>query len=342
MFSAVLGLFSHDVALDLGSSRTRIFLRGRGPVVDQPAVVSVHTDRRGHRSVLAVGDDAHAMVGRTPPDIQAVSPVRAGTIRDYEVAEALMVHLLRRLHGRNGWMSPKMVVTVPCSAGEMERRAVRECCESAGSREVHLVPKALAAALGAGLPVQDPSGVMVVDVGGGGAEVSVMSLSGVVKSKAAPCGGDAMDDAIIQYLRSEFGLLVGRSTAERAKLGVGAAIGGQDDEVMLVRGRDLVTGVPRALPISAADVTSALRPVVDQIAELIRSTLELTQPELASDVVENGIVLVGGGANLRELDRALSLRTGLPVVRADHPDRACIEGAGRVLEELELQKKLAS
>lgn len=342
MLSAVLGLFSLDVALDLGSSRTRIYLRGKGPVVDQPAVVSVQTDRKGRRSVLAVGDDAHAMLGRTPPDISAVKPVRSGTIEDYEVAGALMVHLLRRLHGRNGWMSPKMVVTVPCGAGEMERRAVRECCESAGARDVHLVPKALAAALGAGLPVQDPSGLMVVDLGGGGTEISVLSLSGVVVSRALPAGGEAMDAAIVEYLRQEYGMLIGSSTAERLKEDLGTALGGSIDHEAVVRGRDLVTGVPRAQRVSAADVTAALRAPIDSIAAGIRATLESTPPELASDVVENGIVLVGGGARMAELDHALAQRTSLPVIAVDAPERACIEGAGRVLEELDLLQAMAS
>jgi rod shape-determining protein MreB and related proteins len=342
MLSAVLGLFSLDVALDLGSSRTRIYLRGKGPAVDQPAVVAVKTCKRGKRSVLAVGDDAERMVGRTPPDIAAVRPVRGGTIQDYEVAEALMVHLLRRLHGRNGWMSPKMVVTVPCVAGEMERRAVRECCESAGAREVYLVPKALAAALGAGLPVQEPSGLMVVDVGGGGTEVSVLSLSGVAHAQVVPGGGDGMDRALIEHLRHEFGVLIGERTARALKESLGSALGGDEDETSIVRGRDLVTGVPRAQQVSASDVTAALRLPVDAIAAGIRAALESTPPELASDVVDHGVVLVGGGANLRGLDRALAIRTGLPVVVADAPERACVEGAGRVLEELDLLQAMAS
>ncbi len=342
MLSAVLGLFSLDVALDLGSSRTRIYLRGRGPVVDQPAVVAVKTDKLGKRSVLAVGDGAAAMVGRTPPDIAAVLPVRAGTIQDYEVTEALMVHLLRRLHGRNGWMSPKMVVTVPCVAGEMERRAVRECCESAGAREVHLVPKALAGALGAGLPVQEPSGLMVVDVGGGGTEISVLSLSGVAQARVVAGGGGGMDQALIEHLRHEFGLLIGEPTARGLKEELGSAIGGDDDARFVVRGRDLATGVPRAQAVTASDVTAALRSPIDAIAAGVRAVLEATPPELASDVVDHGIVLIGGGANLRGLDRALATRTGLPVVVADAPERACIEGAGRILEELDLLQAMAS
>jgi len=342
MLSAVLGLFSLDVALDLGSSRTRIFLRGKGPVVDQPAVVAVQTDKRGRRSVLAVGDEAARMEGRTPPDISAVRPVRAGTIEDYEVAEALMVHLLRRLHGRNGWMSPKMVVTVPCGAGEMERRAVRECCEGAGARHVHLVPRPLAGALGAGLPVQDPSGLMVVDVGGGDTEVSVLSLSGVVTSRAGAPGGQAMDRAIVEHLRDEYGMLVGAASAEGLKIRLGRALGGSVDEREPVRGRDLVTGVPRAQDVTAADITAALRGPIDAIGAAIQATLEQTPPELASDVVENGVVLLGGGAALDGLDQALSQRTRLPVIAVDAPERAGIEGAGRILEEFDLLETMAS
>lgn len=342
MISSVLGLFSLDVALDLGSSRTRIAVRGRDTILDQTAIVAVQTDRRARRNVLAVGDDARAMLGRTPPDIAAVQPVRAGTIEDYEVAEALMVHLLRRLHGRNGWMSPRMVVTVPCAAQEMERRAVRECCEAAGAREVHLVPKALAAALGAGLPIQDPSGVMVVDIGGGGTEISVLSLSGVVHSRVVPGGGEGWDQAIIEFLRSEFGMLIGPITAEDLKLQLGRAIGGSEDDLVTVRGRDLVTGVPRAQVVASDDITAALRAPLDAIAAGIRATLEATPPELASDVVENGIVVVGGGARLPELDRAMSDRTGLPVIVADDPETAGLTGAARMLAELDLLQAMAS
>ncbi|MFT7521795.1 MAG: rod shape-determining protein MreB, partial [Kiritimatiellia bacterium] len=252
MFSTVLGLFSLDLALDPGSSTTRIFMCGKGPALVQPTVVAVQTDKRGRREIIAVGDEARAMLGRTPPDIDAVQPVRAGRFEDFEVAEALIVHLIRRLHNRNGWMSPRMVVTVPCAAGEMERRAVRECCEAAGAREVHLVPSALAAALGAGLPVQDPSGLMVVNIGGGCTEVSVLSLSGVVTSSVVAAGGEGMDSAIIEHLRREYGMLIGPDSAERVKMKLGSAIGGSVDDTMIVRGRDLVTGVPRSQQINSA------------------------------------------------------------------------------------------
>lgn len=342
MLQTVFGLFSLDLALDLGSTRTRIAVRGKGTVIDEPAVVAVHTDRWGRRNILSVGEDARTMIGRTPPDIEAVQPIRGGTIEHYEVAEALMVHLLRRLHGRNRWMSPRMVVTVPGATGEMERRAVRECCEAAGAREVHLIPKALAAALGTGLPVHEPSGLMVVDVGGGGTETSVLALNGVVNCRWVPGGGDGFDTAIINYLRDEYGLMIGRLSAERLKLTLGRALGGSDDEALIVAGRDLVTGVPRSQRVSGADVTAALRLKIDEIALGIRQTIESTPPELASDVVENGIVLVGGGGNLPELDRALTERTGLPVVGIEAPEHACIDGANRAIQELDLLERMAS
>ncbi|MEQ1564015.1 MAG: rod shape-determining protein [Myxococcota bacterium] len=343
MFSTVLGLFSQDLAVDLGTSVTRIHLRNAGTVCEEPTVVALHTDRGGRRRVTAIGAEARPMLGRTPDDIQAVQPIRNGRVADFEVAEALLLHLVRRVHGRNGWMRPRMVVAVPHHASDMEVRAVRDSCESAGAREVQLVPRPIAAALGAQLPIHEPSGTLVVDVGGGSTEVSVLSLSGVVSCHTVDGGGEGMDDAIIDWLQRERRLLVGRPTAERLKIELGTASLDHGTRAnALVKGRCLRRGVPRAESVSAVDVYQALVPHVDAIAAAVRRAIEEAPPELGSDIVDHGVVLTGGGARLEGLDRALRDRTGLPVVCAENPERAVIAGVGRVLDEPGLQLAIAS
>lgn len=341
MLSAVLGLFSQDLAVDLGTSNTRVHLRNSGRVCDEPTVVAVQTDRGGHRKVTAIGAEAHPMLGRTPEDIQAIQPIRAGRIADFEVAEAMLLHLVRRIHGRNGWMRPRMVVAVPHHASDMEVRAVRDSCESAGAREVHLVPRPIAAALGARLPVHEPSGTLVVDVGGGSTEVSVLSLNGVVSCEVVPGGGEGLDEAIIAWLRKEKALLVGRPSAEALKIKLGSACDPDPRQQAVVKGRCLRRGVPRAETVSALDVHLALAPHVDQIARAIRKAIEDAPPELGSDIVDHGVLLTGGGARLRGLDLALRDRTGLPVLCAEDPEHAVISGVGRVLDESDLQHAVA-
>jgi rod shape-determining protein MreB len=341
MFSAVLGLFSQDLAVDLGTSNTRVHLRNAGTVCDEPTVVAVQTDREGRRKVTAIGSGARPMLGRTPEDITTIQPIRAGRVVDFEVAEALLLHLVRRIHGRNGWMRPRMVVAVPYHASDMEVRAVRDSCESAGAREVHLVPRPLAAALGASLPVHEPAGQLVVDVGGGATEVSLLALSGVVSSTVVDGGGEAMDDAIISWLKRERALLVGRPSAERLKVEIGTASEPDPRKSAMVKGRCLRRGIPRAERVTAMDVHLALEPHVDAIARAIRAAIEAAPPELGADVVDQGVVLTGGGSRLRDLDRALRDRTGLPVVCADAPDKAVGAGVGRVLEDPGLQAAVA-
>ncbi len=335
MLSAVLGLFSQDLALDLGTSHTRIWMRNHGVVIDEPTVVAVHRNTRGRRKVLAIGKDALPMLGRTPHDVHTVKPIKDGRIADFEVAEALLVHLVRRVHGRNSLMSPRMVVAVPCSTSDVERRAVRDSCKRAGAREVHLVPRSLAAAIGANLPIEQPRGHLVVDIGGGAAEIGVLSLRGVVASKSVPGGGEAMDEAIVTMLRDRFDLLVGHGTAERLKLEIGAAMT-RPPATSRVAGRCLRTGVPRAVEVSAEDVTTALAPAIDAIAAGIREVLEGTPPGLASDVAEHGVVLVGGASSLRRLDIALRDRIGLPVMVLDEGRAAAVTGIGRALESRDL------
>ncbi len=333
MFSAVLGLFSQDLAVDLGTSNTRVQLRASPVVADEPTVVTIHTDRGGRRRITAFGREARPMLGRTPDDLSAVQPVRAGRVVDYEVTEALLLHLVRRVHGRSGWMRPRMVVAVPHHASDMEVRAVRDSCESAGAREVRLVPRPIAAGLGARLPIHEPSGTLVVDVGGGSTEVSILSLAGVVSCTVVPGGGEGMDASIARLLEEERSLLVGRPSAERLKIELGTACDPDLDRTAHVKGRCRVAGIPRSEVVSARDVYRAVAPHVDAIAEAIRNVVEQAPPEIGSDVVDHGVVLTGGGARLRDLDRALRDRTGLPVVCAEAPEHAVIHGVWRVLDD---------
>ncbi len=341
MLSGVLGLFSQDLAVDLGTSTTRIYQRSVGVVCREPTVVAVHTDRRGRRRVVAVGDEAHPMVGRTPRDIEAIQPIRDAQVHDYEVAEALLTHLVRRIHGRNGWVSPKVVVAIPHRATDMERRALRESCETAGAREVHLVSRPLAAALGAELPVDQPSGHMVVDVGGGATEVSILSMSAVVASHTVPGGGSALDRGIIGHLRQHHDLLVGAPTAEALKRALASAQPPRGRQLTQVNGRCLRRGVPRALEIDSEAIHAAIRRPVADIARAIRVALDQAPPELTADIVDHGVVLTGAGSRLRDLDLALREATGLAVVQAERPEDAAVLGAGHILEELDLLRAVA-
>ena len=341
MFSTVLGLFSIDLAVDLGTSNTRIYSKGQGPIASEPSVLAVRTDTRGRRAVLALGDDARPMIGRTPVGVEAVQPVRHGQIQDYDVAEALLVHMFRRVHGRNKWMSPRLVVTMPSLATEMERRAVRECCEAAGAREVHFLPSPLASALGAGLPVDEPSGHMIVDVGGGSTQIAIVSLHGVVTNLTVPGGGEGMDEAIVQWMRDRHGLLIGRPSAEALKIELGTAVEGSRSETAIAKGRCLEHGIPKSVRVDSAELEQALQPCVREIDHGIRRALEQAPPELASDIVDHGVVLTGGGCLLRDLDTALRNTSGLPVIRAEDPLGASVIGAGIALEEQALLRAVA-
>jgi len=336
MFSAVVGWFSQDLALDLGTSNTRLFFPEQSTPSISPTVVAVRSALGGNRSLLAVGQEAQVMLGRTPPDIQAVQPVRGGQIEDFEVTEALIIHLMRQVHGRNRWMSPRMVVTLPPHATEMERRAVRKCCESAGAREVHLIPSPIAAAVGAGLPVEEPAGHMVVDIGGGSTTLSVVSLNSVVQSQCAPGGGEGMDRDIIGYLQQKHGLLVGRRSAEILKWELGAASPQAMPEERIVKGRCMKTGLPRAVKLNSDEVHRALIPSIQNIAQQILNLLENAPAELASDIVDHGVVLVGGGCQLTGLDACLRQTTGLTVLAAEKPEMSAVIGAKRVMESTDL------
>ena len=341
MFSTVLGLFSQDLAVDLGTSHTRIFMRGSGVVCTEPTVVAVHQDRRGRRRVIAVGDDARSMVGRTPCDVTAVQPVRGGLVRDFEVSEALLLHLMRKVHGRNGWMSPRMVITVPYTTTSMERRALRESCEAAGARQVHLVPRPLAAALGADLPIDRPGGHMIVDVGGGATEVSVLSASGVVVSRIVEGGGHDLDDAVALAVQQSANLRIGRPTAQQLKHQLGCSDHLADTAPIEVRGRCANRGLPRATQVNPMPLRAAIDRQVAHSAAAINALLERVPAELASDISSHGIVLTGAGSHLLGLEAALRRHTGLPVIRCEEPETAVVRGAGLVLEDDSWMKAVA-
>ena len=335
MFSRLLGVFSSDMAIDLGTANTLVYVKGRGVVLNEPSVVAIATGR-GRRQVLAVGEEAKHMVGRTPGNIEAIRPLRDGVIADFEVAEEMIKHFIRRVHHRRGFASPRVIICVPSGSTAVERRAIQESAESAGARRVFLIEEPMAAAIGAGLPVTEPSGSMVVDIGGGTTEVAIVSLGGIVYAKSVRVGGDKMDEAIISYVRRNHSLLIGESTAENVKMRIGSACLPQDGqgEVMEIKGRDLMNGVPKEIVISQRQIAEALAEPVNAIIEAVKVALEHTAPELSADIVDKGIVLTGGGALLGHLDFVLRHATGLPVTVAEDPLTCVAVGTGRCLEQM--------
>ncbi len=335
MFSRLLGAMSADMAIDLGTANTLVYVRGRGIVLAEPSVVAI-SEVRGKKQVLAVGEDAKLMLGRTPGYISAIRPMRDGVIADFEVAEEMIKHFIHKVHNRRSFAAPVIIVCVPSGSTAVERRAIQESAESAGARRVRLIEEPMAAAIGAGLPVTEPSGSMIVDIGGGTTEVAVISLGGIVYSRSVRVGGDKMDEAIINYIRRQHNLLIGESSAERIKLSIGAARqdpSGDEAPWQEVRGRDMINGVPREVMVSQAQIAESLSEPVFQIVEAVRVALENTPPELAADIVDKGIVLTGGGALLNRLDQVLREATGLPVVIAEDPLSCVVLGTGRALEE---------
>ncbi|HVY15578.1 MAG TPA: rod shape-determining protein [Rhodopila sp.] len=335
MFTRMLGFMSADMAIDLGTANTLVYVKGRGIVLAEPSVVAI-ADVRGKKQVVAVGEEAKQMLGRTPGYITASRPLRDGVIADFEVAEEMIKHFIRKVHNRRGFASPLIIVCVPSGSTAVERRAIQESAESAGARRVQLIEEPMAAAIGAGLPVTEPTGSMVVDIGGGTTEVAVISLGGIVYARSARQGGDKMDEAIISYIRRNHNLLIGESSAERIKMEIGAA--GAFDHVddgtyREVRGRDLMNGVPREVLVSQRQIAESLAEPVSAIVEAVKVALENTPPELAADIVDKGIVLTGGGALLYRLDEVLRDATGLAVVIAENPLQCVALGTGRALEE---------
>lgn len=341
MLSRLLGFMSADMAIDLGTANTLVYVQGRGVVLNEPSVVAI-ADVRGKKQVVAVGEEAKHMLGRTPGYITASRPMRDGVIADFEVAEEMIKHFIRKVHNRRGFASPLIIICVPSGSTAVERRAIQESAESAGARKVQLIEEPMAAAIGAGLPVTEPSGSMVVDIGGGTTEVAVISLGGIVYSRSVRVGGDKMDEAIISYIRRNTNLLIGESSAERIKMDIGAAAvpeDGGEGPYCEVRGRDLMNGVPREIMVSQRQIAESLQEPVTQIVEGVKVALENTPPELAADIVDRGIVMTGGGALLHRLDQVLRDATGLAVTIAENPLQCVALGTGRALEE---RKKLSN
>ncbi len=334
-------MFSADMAIDLGTANTLVAVRGQGIVLNEPSVVAI-AEVKDRRRVVAVGNEAKLMLGRTPGGIQAIRPLREGVIADFEVAEEMIKYFIRKVHNRRSFASPQVIVCVPSGSTAVERRAIQESAESAGARRVFLIEEPMAAAIGAGLPVTEPTGSMVVDIGGGTTEVAVLSLGGIVYARSARVGGDTMDEAIIHYIRRNHHLLIGESTSERVKKEIGAACAPDNGDglTMEIKGRDLTQGIPKELTISERQVAEALGDPVNAIVDAVKDALEDTAPELAADIIEKGIVLTGGGGQLRNLDSVLRRETGLPVVLADDPLSCVVLGTGRCLEEMSTLKNL--
>jgi len=342
MFDRLLGFFSNDLAIDLGTANTLVYAKGRGVVSSEPSVVAVQTDSRGVDRVRAVGKEAKSMLGRTPGSIRAVRPLKDGVIADFEIAEAMLRYFIQCAHNRSTLLRPRIVISVPSGITEVEKRAYRESALSASAREVFLLEEPMAAAIGAGLPITEPSGNMIIDIGGGTTEVAVISLAGIVYASSVRVGGDKMDEAILNYIKRKYNLLIGEQTAERIKIEIGNAYPVDEVRTMFVKGRDLVAGVPKTLEVNAEDVREALVEPVNAIIEATKIALERTPPELAADIADKGIVLTGGGALLGNLDVLLREETSLPIMLAEDPFTAVVMGTGRCLDEIDLLRDVTS
>ncbi len=339
MLPNLFGFMSADIAIDLGTANTLVYAKGRGVVLNEPSVVA-YSQKNGRKEIHAVGIDAAMMLGRTPENIEAIRPMKDGVIADFEVAEEMIKWFIQKVHNRRRMVSPQVVICVPSGATAVEKRAIYQSAKAAGGRKVYLISEPMAAALGAGLPIHEPSGSMVVDIGGGTTEVAVLSLDGIVYSRSVRVGGDKMDDAIIQYIRRTTNLLLGERSAEKVKKEIGSATMPADNEGMTVniKGRDLMNGVPREIRVTEAMIAESLAEPVEQIVEAVKNALEATPPELAADIVDKGIMLTGGGALLRNLDIELRNRTGLPVSIAEDPLFCVVAGSGVVVENLKKWK----
>ena len=336
VFDALWGLFSTDLAIDLGTANTLVYVKGKGILFSEPSVVAIRMDSKGGKSVLAVGREAKEMSGRTPGNIFAIRPMRDGVIADFEITGEMLRYFIAKAHNRKTLLRPRVVISVSSGITPVEKRAVRESAQSAGAREIYLIEEPMAAAIGAGLPVTEASGNMVVDIGGGETEVAVISLSGIVTSQSIRVAGDKMDEAILQYVKRKCNLLIGERTAELIKINIGSAYPEENPQSIEVKGRDLMTGIPKSLEINSEEVREALAESINTIIDTVRITLEGTPPELAADIVDKGIVLVGGGALLKNLDILLREVTSLPITIADDPLSSVVLGAGMVLDNEKL------
>lgn len=336
----ILGWFSNDLAIDLGTANTLVYVRGNGIVLNEPSVVAVRRNGRGSNKVLAVGQEAKMMLGRTPGNIEAIRPMKEGVIADFEVAEAMLRYFIKKAHNRRALIRPRVIACVPSGITQVEKRAVRESAESAGAREVFLIEEPMAAAIGAGLPITEPTSNMVVDIGGGTTEVAVISLAGIVYSKSVRVGGDKMDEAILQYIKGKYNLLIGERSAEEIKTTIGNAFRANQAEQMQIKGRDLASGIPKIVGIDSDEVREAITEQIRTIVETVKSALEQTPPELASDIVDNGIVLTGGGALLKNLDTLLREETGLPITITEEPLTTVVLGSGKALDEIDTLREV--
>jgi rod shape-determining protein MreB and related proteins len=342
VLNAIHRFLSRDLAIDLGTANTLIYIRGMGIVSNEPSVVAVQQDARGGRKILAVGKEAKEMLGRTPGNIVAIRPMREGVIADFEVTAAMLKYFIQSAHNRKSFVKPRIIIGIPSGITEVERRAVREAAESAGAREVYLIEQPMAAAIGAGLPITEPSGNMIVDIGGGTSDVAVISLGGIVYSRSVRVAGDKLDEAIVQHVKRKYNLLIGERTAELIKMGIGSAYPTEEELTMDIKGRDLVAGVPRTLTVTSTEIRDAIAEPVHGIVEAVKIALERTPPELAGDIADRGIVLAGGGALLKNLDVLLREETGLPVFLAEDPLSAVVIGAGKALEELDMLRQVTA
>jgi rod shape-determining protein MreB len=338
-FHKVLGLFSNDLAIDLGTANTLVFVRGKGIVCNEPSVVVI---RKDDKKPVAVGFEAKRMLGKTPSNIVAIRPMKDGVIADFDATGEMLKYFITKVHNRRSFVSPRVIIGVPSGITQVEQRAVKDAAQVSGAREVYLIGEPIAAAVGVGLPVGEPSGNMIVDIGGGTTDVAVISLDGVVYSKAVRVGGDKMDEAIMAYIKRRYNLMIGDMTAEQIKNTIGSAYDtGGEQRVMDIKGRDLISGIPKTLTINEAEIREALNEPVNIILDTIKVILENTPPELAADIVDKGIVLAGGGALLRGLDSLIREETGLPVIVAEDPLTAVVRGVGKMLDEIDLLKRVA-
>lgn len=341
LLDPILGLFSNDLAIDLGTANTLVYVKGKGIVLSEPSVVAVRKDGKGSNRIMSVGGEAKNMLGRTPGNIVAIRPMKDGVIADFDITESMLRHFIRKVHNRRTLVRPRIIIAVPSGITQVEKRAVRESAESAGAREVFLIEEPMAAAIGAGLPITEPTSNMVVDIGGGTTEVAVISLAGIVYSKSVRVGGDKMDEAILQHLKRKYNLLIGIRTAEIIKTTIGNAYPAEATETIEVKGRDLVTGIPKILTIDSEEIRKAISEQVETIVETVRIALEQTPPELAADIVDRGIVLTGGGSLLKNLDVLLREETKLPITITEEPLSTVVLGSGKALDNMSILREVA-
>ncbi len=338
IFDSIMGLFSNDLAIDLGTANTLVYVRGKGIVLNEPSVVAI---KKGSTNALAVGEEAKQMLGRTPGNIVAIRPMKDGVIANFEIAEAMLRYFIRKIHNRKSMIRPRIIVCVPSGITQVEKRAVKDTAQQAGAREVYLVEEPMAAAVGANLPIQEPTGNMIVDIGGGTTEVAVISLAGIVYSISVRVGGDEMDEAITQHIKRKYNLLIGERTAETIKIKIGSAFPPNEPKNMDIKGRDLVAGIPKTITINDEEIRECMGDSISTIIETVKTALEETPPELAADIVDQGIILAGGGSLLSGLDSLLREETKLPVLYAEAPLASVAMGAGKMLDELDLLRHVS-